>query len=383
MVCSAIALLILEIPLTLSIGISPAKKTIFFEPQKTQTLTYRVLNTDKSDMGFIIYADGPLTPYLSYSQEPHFMNLSDDFKEIALTLTFPENLSYGLHETYIGILQLPKETKSTEVVSVTPSVKSRLLLRVPYPEKYVAASIVAKTGDAQVNFAVPVFNYGAKSVDKMYATIVIKDYQQTPLAVLKTDETGLESTRQATLSTTWPLPVPGEYNALGTLVYDENQTLLQTPFTVGTPALYVSDVSSSRFLLGEINRLDIAVQSNWQGILRDVYADVIISRNQTIILTTKTTPITLEPSGGTLHAYWDTKTASKGPYTLTIQLHYQKYQYEKILDIYVSDHQFSTTPSKKEPAVLLIFALSTIFIILLSIIVLQLLRSKKQKNPKP
>ena len=81
--------------------------------------------------------------------------------------------------------------------------------------------------------------------------------------------------------------------------------------------------------------------SNWNKIIKDVYADVVINKN-----TIRTESVDIKPEETkVIPAYWDTKNLNKGTYDAQLIVHYKNKIFEKSFDVLVSENKVEIKPA--------------------------------------
>jgi len=116
---------------------------------------------------------------------------------------------------------------------------------------------------------------------------------------------------------------PGVYRAIATVVYDENTATTEVQFKVGELLIKIVDVVVEDIVQRSIGRFDIQIESFWNELISDVYAEVKILDGETVIESIKTESVDMEPwAKKTIKAYWDTKGVEVGSYDARVILHY-------------------------------------------------------------
>ena len=130
----------------------------------------------------------------------------------------------------------------------------------------------------------------------------------------------------------WNAPSKGSYNALVEVDYGKVITL-EKDFFVGEVFMNVDDVSLGEFELGDVVDVDIVLESEWNYVVEDVYADVVVKdKDGNKVNEFKTTSEDISDlSKGTLKGYWDTTGISSDVYEFVIKLNYAGKTSEEIV----------------------------------------------------
>ena len=72
--------LLLSIYNASAIGVTPARKTLQFEPGLEQTVTFKILNNEHKDFTAYVYAEGDLKEYVTAEKNIIEFKESDDSK---------------------------------------------------------------------------------------------------------------------------------------------------------------------------------------------------------------------------------------------------------------------------------------------------------------
>jgi len=327
------------------IGVTPGRKTIEFEPNLYEKITFTILNNDHKAFNALVYVEGDLKDYVVLEKNLVEFREEDNSKPFTYTVKLPEKMDEpGDHWAKIVIMELPPGLSEEEIkgqfVIATTAVIHQLLVKVPYPGKYaeIDLSIAEAQPQETVNFFVKVYNIGTQDILRAKATIEIKGPTNEVIGTAETEEVSIKSKERKDLAAYWKADVnPGVYHAVATLKYDGKIAKVEKNFYVGNLFIEIKDVTVKGFRLGGIAKFDILVESKWNRKIENVYAEMIITdaRGDTIA-DIKSASVDIEPlQQKTLHAYWDTEGVEKGVYDARLVLHYAGRTTEKKLKTYV------------------------------------------------
>ena len=111
-----------------ALGISPAKKTLDYSPEKDLNYSFRVFNDEELNLTVEIYVGGPLSDYIELEVETLEMGSVEGNKEIRYVLNVPNSLSSGKYESFIIVKDISPEEG---MVGASIAVSSRIDLEVP------------------------------------------------------------------------------------------------------------------------------------------------------------------------------------------------------------------------------------------------------------
>ncbi|MCD6590687.1 MAG: hypothetical protein J7K72_01810, partial [Candidatus Aenigmarchaeota archaeon] len=332
-----------------AIGVTPARKTLQFEPGLEQTVTFKILNNEHKDFTAYVYAEGDLKEYVTAEKNIIEFKESDDSKPFTYHIKLPEKIEKpGEHWAKIVVMEMqPKREGEGQVVMATTAVIHQLLVKVPYPGKYaeVQLSIDESEPGEITTFYVKIFNVGDEKIFKAKATVDILGPTNEKIATVESDEISVDSKKRGDLVIPWKADVnPGMYHAVVTVNYDGKIASVEKNFGVGALRIEVLDVKVKNFVLGGIAKFEINVQNKWNQKVSDVYAEMeITNQNGDRVASIKSASVDIDPlQRATLYAYWDTEGVDKGTYDAKLILHYAGKKTEKLLKTYVSIDSIKT-----------------------------------------
>jgi len=339
----SLLMLILLIPTIYSIGVSPIRKVVDFEPNKQYDLSLKVNNDGQTDIKAIVYARGDLQEYVAISDTLLAIpSQTEKFAKYSLKLP-KEFTKPGVHKTDLVVMEYPSSfgTEDNTQVSATASVVSELWLRIPFPGKYAEAEmyIDSKGINEEVNFAISLMNFGKQNIQNAQATIKILGATYEEIAVIETDNRPIKSNEQGKLQASWIANVnPGKYHVVAEISYDEKKLVLEQNFDVGNLVISIERIDVKDFSLGQVAVFDILLESQWNEQIDNVYGEMTILDNTGTEYTQfKTASVDIAPMGqALLKAYWDTKDVQVGVYNIRLLIHYAEKVTEKLIETEVN-----------------------------------------------
>lgn len=313
-----------------SVGIAHGDTTINFEPNLVVDIPFTLRNI-KSGAYLNLSVSGDLAKYAS-------INKVDANGSFVVTLKLPDKIEKpGTHTILLSAREIPNATAGGTIMAVT-AVRVPILIKVPYPEKYVEISLDisdAKVGEP-VDFTIFVVNLGEEDLTSVKATIEIYSPDGKKIATLDTEEKSIKATVKEKLNAQWMPKSKGLYKAIATVDYDEKIAKTEKTFMVGM--LYIEIIGwTKEFQIDTINPFDIEIKSEWNDEISNVYAEIIITdEDETQIASLKTPSVDINPwEKKTVTAYWNTKGLDLWVYNANITLYYADKTTEKIVKIQI------------------------------------------------
>ena len=125
-----------------SLGLTPAKKEINFNPNLETTFNYKSLADENQEV--YVYAEGDLAKYVSFSKNT--LNGSEPFN---VTIKFPESIETpGRHRIFI-VAEEKIDEELAATIGTRIIVKGVIYIDIPYPGKYLEI-LSFSSGDANV-----------------------------------------------------------------------------------------------------------------------------------------------------------------------------------------------------------------------------------------
>jgi hypothetical protein len=325
---------------------------------------------------------GDLAEYVTLS------NVSEKYgiRQYSLHFKFPEYIGEpGIHTLVITAKDIPAEKGMIGGVAI---VKKTIKVKVLYSSKIVDISFDAT--DANVNeivyFYVSIKSQTQNKIDKVSAIIDIFDINNEKLDMVVTNQASLESAESVTLTAELNTTnyLPAEYKAVATVFYDDNKSIVEDSFKIGDLDIKIINYTRN-FKKNSINKFDIEIESGWNNIIKNVYAEITI--DNTVI---KTPFVDLEPwQRKILSTYWNTNNVSIGEHKARIVLFYHdKVTIEKT-KVFVEEKKDKLSKPKIRFNITYLIVGAVIVLVIFNIILLLKLKSftkteiQPPKKPKP
>ncbi len=362
---------LLVLNLVNAIGISPSRVTINFEPNLQETYNYNVINWEyPTEIKF--YVKGELAEYINLPETTTSLK-KNEIKTFNIEINLPSEIEKpGLYDTRIGVVEYTDSLKGATVGAVT-GVESQFVILVPYPGKYITASLeidntnVNKETDILIN----VQNLGQEDLNQVNAQITIYDTNGSIVTKLNSNTISIKSKESGSLSTTWiPTNIgAGQYLAKAIIAFDGESSETERYFQIGDLLMEIMDISPLIFNQGEINKIEIKLKSLWNEKISDIYAELIILDQNSEIVSVKTETIEVNPwVEKKIYGYLDFEDITEGEYILKTILHFSDKTIEKEVKIQVV----------KNNLIFFIIIIIVIILLILTILIYVIWRKKKK-----
>ena len=322
-------MLLLLLPAVHSLGISPGRRTVDFEPGQSHEIPFTVSNNEQKDMRLVISARGELAQYITLSHALVDFTEEDTSKAFSYRISLPDKLDRpGVHSAEIVVMEVPSEKGGDGTfVGATVSVVTELRVRVPYKGKYAEIRLdvsEAKVGET-TTFIVPVMNVGEEDILKAKGSIDVLGPTNERIMTVDTDEKSIKSKETKELIAQWRADVnPGKYYGVATVTYDGLQTRAERVFSVGDLSIVLIEVNVKDFRLGGIAKFEMLIENRWNEPLEDVFVTMtIFSEKGDLITEVKSSSERMDALGKkTFFVYWDTESVPQGSYNTKVVINY-------------------------------------------------------------
>ncbi|MGD9276937.1 MAG: hypothetical protein PVJ67_07235 [Candidatus Pacearchaeota archaeon] len=334
--------LVLTIQNISSIGITPGRTTVNFEPGLTKDVSFSIINSEHKDMSVVFMVRGDLADYVTLARTYTEISKDEDSKSFSYAINLPQRIEKpGLYEIEIVALEAPSDIKEKGTfVGATVSVVTQLHIYVPYPDKFLDADINVVESEGKTNFLIPVVNRGKLDIAEAKAVIDIYDGAENKIDSIETNSLTINSLERKELSVTWDVGVnPGRYKAIVTIRFDNEISTVLKEFNVGEMFLEVLEINVKDFSLGEIAKFDALIENKWSSNLRDVYLNIVVYNAEGEVMADFKSPTydIGKLTKSELVAYWDTAGVHEGTYDGKLILRYGEKSTERNIELKITD----------------------------------------------
>lgn len=310
-----------------TLGISPAKIELGYNPGEKHTFTFSVFSEDPKQE-IEIYSAGDLNETVSFDKKE--LKGGGSF---TATIILPAKIEKpGNHRLLIGVREkIDKELAS--FIGTAVAVQAPIDIYVPYPGRYAEVSLSGENANIgePIEFKLKITNRGKEPLN-ITPEIEIYSEDKQKLESLVFQNRFLES--QSSIDLVKQLDTSnynaGVYYARG--VVDEFSTE-DVEFKIGTLSLKLTNFTN-RVEIGGVKAFDVEVESGWNNPLEDVYAEVSFSKDSVDILKFKTSPNSVAPWQRTIvSGFFDTSNFEQGIYDSNITIIYRGKNSENLVQV--------------------------------------------------
>jgi len=251
--------------LSAGIGISPADKTIYFQPSSTTDLSFNIINSGSAEFNVSLSASGELKEMIFF-QNPVIKVKPEDYRTpFKVMVKLPAEMEPGIHTGTIHITPLASpETNNGMAAYIT--LQLPIHVKVPYPGKYADVSLFVVSVDEGT--PVPVYvqfdNLGSEDILNAGADVSIADPDGKGMATMKTPNISIgKGFPGKTLAEPSPLLRNGFYTALVNAHYDGTNKSFYANFTIGEPRIRIKELLTKEVYANEINKVDFWAYNEW------------------------------------------------------------------------------------------------------------------------
>ncbi len=339
-------ILVLVVQSVSAIGITPGRTNIDYEPGKSRTVEFTVVNTEGKDIEGVILVQGELNRSISVSEVSFKMSVAEREKKFSYVLAMPNDLRPGTHAGEVVAIQLPSKSSEGETfIGSAIGVATQVHIFVPYPGKYAEAemSVIGPGNNGKIIFSLPVASRGELDLVRVRGTVDIYTSLNEKIATVITNEVSILSKERKEITAEWDSSSanPGPYRAVATVLYDEESFKIEKEFNVGQQKLDVESIEVNDFSLGQIAKFEILVNNKWSQKITGAYAQMIIYNDKKeAIADFKSQTYDFSPLEKTLMvAFWDTAGVKKGAYESSLFLKYASNSEQRDFKLEVSESE--------------------------------------------
>jgi methionine-rich copper-binding protein CopC len=329
-----------------ALGITPAKRIFDFKPGKTVTYAMDIVNNGHEDLEVIIYPRGEFTENIRLEHQMITLSKDEGSKRVNMAFIMPDNIEKAGPHTMevVAVGSAPSPENEGSIVKADVAVISKLVIEVPYPDKYAEARVYVLDTEVgkPAKISIPIFNKGSVTINEAYVKVEVYSSDGTKIEEIETEKVMLKAGANTKLSvqTTEGL-AKGEYKAVATIYYDEKQVTTETMFSVGELTIDIKSLVVDKFTLGDVARFDILLYNEWSTELKGVYAEMQITDKDNNVYTDFKTVATDIPARqiGRLEGYWHTENVMPGIYYARITLYYANKAEQKLFELEVQPNK--------------------------------------------
>ncbi|MBW2990818.1 hypothetical protein KY348_03870 [Candidatus Woesearchaeota archaeon] len=256
---------LLNLAFVSGIGVSPAGKTINFQPNTNVELKFNIINSEQNTFEARLMVIGELAPIIFFEKDIVNVNASDYRTPFKTIIKFPSEMEPGIHKGMIEINpELPGVGDKMFAAYIAPQIP--VSVRVPYPSKY--ADIRLAVLDVDEGTPVPIYiefdNFGSEDILRAGAQVEVYSPEQELIATLSTPEVSIKkgSMKKAQAQPS-PILRKGLYSAVVKAQYDNIDKVIRTNFTIKEPVVRIKKLLTKELAQNQINKVVFEAYNEW------------------------------------------------------------------------------------------------------------------------
>jgi len=379
-IASIIIFSIVNLSYVNSIGISPSRIEIPFEPDKEIDCSYYLKNNAyETNLKAFVYPSGDLNASIEI-EENNPVLIPNLWTPFSCKMKLPSTLSPGLHDN--GVVAAETEPSGGSVGAIA-GVKMQLWVRVPYPGRYLEGTIEVNNIEInqKANFKINLISRGNLDITNTNVYVDVYDVNNNKVATVESDTFNINANAAKNIEVEWDSSgnKAGIYNVVARVYYDDNYIELRNKFRIGDLYIEITNVTVENIKRNNIGKFSIRLMSMWNAPIENVYAQFEIIKDNNVVNKINSESVIIQPwSDAGLYSYWDSKDAVAGDYKARAVIHYEGKTNEKTVDFKVIE--LTLFDKIKGNIVYLIIILVLLLAVLINIIITW--RSRKKRDEK-
>lgn len=304
-----------------ALGVKPAQQLLHYAPDTEYEGKFTLLRDTPEKSIAELSAEGELAEYVSFPSK--YVTLEGQETKIEYEIKLPEGLSPGEHTTRILIAQAL--TPGADGIGARIVLPFTIRINVPYPEKFVKASLEVIPSGSQLTVAATVENLGEKTVDAVAPRVSITDVFKQQVTTIPLDAEPLGLFEKKTFEKTVEIGKlkSGIYRATAAVTYDGNTVAVVKDFTIGVPIIGVLH-KEKFFKAGDVSPFTLELENQWNAPLKNVVATLIVKSKGQQVAGVRTDPFDLDiREQRRVTSYLDARSLVPGTYEALLTITYE------------------------------------------------------------
>lgn len=349
-IMGSLTLMVCFIGCVSAFGITPAKATVGFSPGLERGISFNVVNSEHKDINLSISKGGELADYITIYNNSISMGAGEGLKEVSYRINLPMTLSPGLHNGEVRISEV--QPSGGAQFSTLTAVSMQIVVKVPYPGKYIEAGVSIEDARAGENttIRIPLLNAGSERINNAGAVIDIYDKTGNLVKDVSTEGISLDAGERKDILGVWESKVPaGNYRAVVKISYDGKNLTLEKEFSLGIVELKIESINLGRFELGGIARIDLIVKNQWDGEIKNLHSRILIFNNDGAKIKEFYSPdLNVNPmESAMVTSYLESSGMDEGDYNATIYLESEKMSLKENIIFTLRENEISADGLKQ------------------------------------
>jgi len=318
--------LIFSFPIIYAFPVSPPTEIIDFKPNLHYSFEYKVGNRQSTPLDIVMYPDGDLKNFIRLSDNKATI-MPGEWKTFTADVNLPDNIEKpGVHKNSIIVEEVIPP--ATGIIGGRVAIELQVLIRVPYPGKYIEARLEIPDGEVGEPLKIKIFvaNRGKEDINDIRASIDIHDINGVRIATVNTNSISLHVGEENYIYAEWvPSVSAGRYLAKAHITYDENFEELEKEFRIGELLIAINNIfiKEGGIMKNSIAKFVVEVESKWNEPIEDAYI-ILEAGNSTKTMGTKSETFDIGAwQINQISLYWDATGYTPGAYTGKVIVYYE------------------------------------------------------------
>ena len=308
-----------------ALGISPIKSVI---TKINETYFFTIINSEHEDLDVVIYPEGEIADFIALSDTQLHFSPDEFSKKVYFKLN--PNTPPGSYFGKIVVQQaIPYFKIGDNIVTARVRLSHKVNVELPYPKKYIKASLFSNIKNETVELGLRLRNLGEERIENVEAHIAVKEKERTLIDFIS-EAAGLNPGEEKILSKSFSRKIFGNgiYQFVSTVEYDESTIELLDKIVIGRPEIKLK-YHTKKLTRGKINKLYFYLYNDWNEKLDDVEIEFDVVRNDEIIGSGKISKFSLLP-----------KTINKICSFVEVPFHIKPGNYGLVIEIHEGNRTF-------------------------------------------
>ncbi len=305
----------------LALGVEPAKTTIYSEEVSIYEGEIKIINEAHTNINAKIFSEGALKDFITLDISEASLTPNDDHIVVPFKVKLPPNLPPGETLSYITIEQ-DLFSQEENVVSSKIALKHKLIVKGPFPDKYLETKLNFHETPEKINLVSEVFNRGKKGLDNVQTEFFINGNEQQ--ITKKTEKVSLPTKQSTLLKAEIDRQTLdyGEFEVKAVTNYDDLTIELTKTMVLGSPDVEIT-YFNPYFIAHKINPYSLELLNKWNKKVENVFVDVEIKKDGKTIdkFRTKSTDIDAKMSRA-IEDYYDARDKGEGEYSFEMVVNF-------------------------------------------------------------
>ncbi|MEK6899993.1 MAG: CARDB domain-containing protein [Nanoarchaeota archaeon] len=314
-------LVLLFSPLSLALGIQPAKTTIIASETASYQGHFMVVNNEAKKMAVHIRPEGVMAQYIKVFPEEITFRSDDPVALVEVKVELPEFLPPGVTNHYIVVEE--DSDNYGEAMSSKLLLRHKITIQGEYPDKYVEVKINVHDQGNELRLVSEVQNLGKLDLQEVKTTFYLNDKEQKE-QTLETEVNNLAAKETTLLEAKIGRSLfdLGEYTISAVTKYDDLEVERVQQFQIGQPEVEVT-YFSPYFIVDQVNRYTMGMLNKWNKQVKNVFVDVTVKKDDKLVEQFRTKSVDINAlMSKQIEDYLDARDKQPGRYSFEMAVNF-------------------------------------------------------------